>query len=166
MSWSGKWLQILISLNWARRNRKLVSFLAILFYNILQINLWLQIVKALGTKLEKAFKDPIKEIKKEFGLIEENFFEVEEEQYLGDRSFPSVSLFITDKKQGKWVDTLIKGSAAIIQLKDVGAPIVLIRMWQENEQGDIGNMVFETEIPLNFKLEKFEGCRFTAISCL
>ena len=85
---------------------------------------------------------------------------------MGDRSFPNVSLFITDKKQGKWVDTLIKGSAAIIQLKDVGAPIVLIRMWQENEQGDIGNMVFETEIPLNFKLEKFEGCRFTAISCL
>ena len=46
-----------------------------------------KIVRALGDKLEKAFKDPIEEIKQEFGLIEENFFEDEEIQYLGDRSF-------------------------------------------------------------------------------
>lgn len=44
-------------------------------------------MRALGDKLEKAFKDPIEEIKQEFGLIEENFFEDEEIQYLGDRSF-------------------------------------------------------------------------------
>ena len=35
-------------------------------------------VRKLGTKLEKAFQDPIEEIKQEFGLIEENFFEIEE----------------------------------------------------------------------------------------
>ena len=43
----------------------------------------LQIVRVLGSKLEKAFKDPIEEIKQEFGLIEENFFEIEELEYLG-----------------------------------------------------------------------------------
>ena len=41
----------------------------------------------------------------------------------------------------------------------------MIRVWQENEAGDLGNIVFETEIPLNFKLEKLSG-NFTAIQCL
>ena len=71
-------------------------------------------MRALGTKLEKAFKDPIEEIKQEFGLIEENFFEDEEITYLGNRSFSQVSLFITDKERGKWVNTLITGSAALV----------------------------------------------------
>ena len=94
------------------------------------------------------------EIKKEFGLIEENFFEAEEMKYLGDRSFSKVSLFITDKEKGKWVNTLITGSLALVQLKDIGAPIVLLRIWQENEAGDVGKISFEAEIPLNFHLEK------------
>lgn len=123
------------------------------------------IVRKLGTQLERAFKHPIEEIKEEFGLLEEDFLELEEEQYLGDRSFPCVSLFITDSSNKRWVDTLIKGRAALVQLKDVGAPIVVIRMWQENEAGELGNVMFEAEIPLNVKLEKLSG-QFTAISCL
>ena len=38
-------------------------------------------------------------------------------------------------------------------------------MWQENGDGDIGNVMFEAEIPLNFRLEKLDS-RFTAISTL
>ena len=98
-------------------------------------------------------------------MIEENFFEDEEITYLGNRSFSQVSLFITDKERGKWVSSLITGSLALVQLKDVGAPIVLLRIWQENEAGDLGKIVFEAEIPLNFNMEKLDG-KFTSISCL
>ena len=79
--------------------------------------------------------------------------------------FSRVSLFVTDKKNGKWVNTLIVGSASLIMLKDVGAPISVIRIMQESEIGEIGQLIFETEIPLNFKLEKLAG-NFTAISFL
>ena len=84
---------------------------------------------------------------------------------MGDRSFSNVSLFITDKEKGKWINTMITGSVALVQLKDIGAPIVLIRIWQESEDGDLGKVMFEAEIPLNFHLEKLDG-RFTALACL
>ena len=80
--------------------------------------------------------------------------------------FSNIQLFLTDKKMGKWVNTLIKGCAYLFQLKDVGAPIVYLRVWQENEtNGDRGNLVFESEVPLNFKFEKLSG-NFTAIQLL
>jgi len=52
------------------------------------------IVQRLGTKLEKAFKDPIKEIKEEYGLIEEKFFHEEEEILLAG-PFSKVTLLMT-----------------------------------------------------------------------
>ena len=79
--------------------------------------------------------------------------------------YSNVSLFVTDKALGKWVNTLIVGNASLTLLKDVGVPISVIRIRQENERGDIGQLIFETEIPLNFKLEKLGG-NFTAISFL
>ena len=78
MSWSGKWRKILTSPNWARPNQTHVSLSPILFSSSSAYTLCRKIVRALGDKLEKAFKDPIEEIKQEFGLIEENFFEDEE----------------------------------------------------------------------------------------
>ena len=77
--------------------------------------------------------------------------------------FSKVSLFITDKTMGKWVNTLITGSASLILQKDVGAPISVLRIKQESVTGEIGQLIFETEIPLNFKMEKLSGS-FTAIS--
>ena len=82
----------------------------------------------MGTRLEKAFQDPIESIKQEFGLLEENFFDPEEEETLAG-PFSRVSLFITDKKAGKWVNTLIKGLMSVVMMKDVGAPITMIRIW-------------------------------------
>ena len=81
--------------------------------------------------------------------------------------FSNVSLFVTDKAMGKakWVNTLIRGIAQLILLKDVGAPIAIIRIWQESETGEVGQLIFETEIPLNFQMEKLTGS-FTAISIL
>lgn len=39
-------------------------------------------MRALGTKIEKAFNDPIQAIKAEFGLVEETFFKLAEENIL------------------------------------------------------------------------------------
>ena len=86
---------------------------------------------------------------------------------MGNCYFPSVSLFITDKRRGRWVDTNIRGRVALIQLieVDAGVPLVMIRIWQENEVGDPCDIVFETEIPFNFHLEII-SIQFTAITCL
>lgn len=77
--------------------------------------------------------------------------------------FSSVSLFITDKISNKWVNTLIKGVASLVQLKDVGAPICVIRIWQESEMGHVGNLIYEQELAMNFTMEKLTG-NFTAVS--
>lgn len=79
--------------------------------------------------------------------------------------FSSVSLLVTDKDMGKWVNTQIKGILSLVQLKDVGVPIAVVRIWQENDLGDSGNLVYEAEFPLNFTMEKISG-NLTAISCL
>ena len=120
--WS-KWLRVLISQIWPNLNLAHVSP-----HYFAQFSSWCTIVRALGTRLEKAFQDPIESIKQEFGLQEENFFDPEEEETLAG-PFSRVSLFITDKKAGKWVNTLIKGLMSVVMMKDVGAPITMIRIW-------------------------------------
>jgi len=70
-------------------------------------------VRKIGTQLEKAFSDPIEAIKQEFGLLEENFFLQDEEVVLAG-PFSSVSLLITDKDMGKWVNTQIKGILSLV----------------------------------------------------
>ena len=71
-------------------------------------NFVLYIVRALGSQVEKAFKDPIQEIKKEYGLIEDEFIKKENEVVLSG-PFSQVSVFMTDNEKGKWVDTGITG---------------------------------------------------------
>ena len=73
---------------------------------------------------------------------------------------------ITDKTRAKWVNTNILGLTSLVLLKDVGAPIVVIRTRQEDQMSGLaGKIIFEYELPLNFKVEKLSA-KFTAISLL
>ena len=115
--------------------------------------------------MNNAFNDPIQDIMIQYGLKEEIFFKQADEITLAG-PFSNVKVLLTDKNQSKWVDTHIVGSTSLILLKDVGAPITVIRVMQENmETGEIGRMSFECEIPLNFKLDQPANV-FTAISVL
>lgn len=80
--------------------------------------------------------------------------------------FSTVTLLMTDKAKNKWVNTEIVGSTSIVLLKDIGEPITVIRVEKEcMETGDVGDVIFEYELPLNFSLEKING-NLTAVSCL
>lgn len=120
-------------------------------------------LRALGTQIEKAFNDPIKSIKAEYGLDDAKFFTKDEEQTLAG-PFSQVSVFFTDAKAKKWVKTEICGLASLILLKDVGKPITVLRVYQEDaESGMVGDLVFEYEVPLNVKVEKLSS-NLTALS--
>jgi len=64
--------------------------------------------KAAGSFKEKAFIDPIKAIRIEYGLEEESFFTKAEESILAG-PFSQVSSFFTNKKDKRWVNTEIVG---------------------------------------------------------
>ena len=120
-------------------------------------------LRALGTQIEKAFNDPIRSIKAEYGLDDAKFFTKDEEQTLAG-PFSQVSVFFTDAKAKKWVKTEICGLASLILLKDVGKPITVLRVYQEDaESGMVGDLVFEYEVPLNVKVEKLSS-NLTALS--
>ena len=103
--------------------------------------------------MNNAFNDPIQDIMIQYGLKEEIFFKQADEITLAG-PFSNVKVLLTDKNKGRWVDSQIVGSTSLVLLKDVGAPITVIRVMQENmETGEIGRMTFECEIPLNFKLD-------------
>ena len=84
-------------------------------------------IRELGSRIEKAFKDPILEIKKEFGLEDDAFF-IKEEEVIVAGPFSDVKLMVTDKSRQKWVDTLIHGQTSLVLLKNVGAPITVLRV--------------------------------------
>lgn len=108
----------------------------------------------MGTNLDLAFKDPIAAIKQDYGIEDEDaFFNVDEEQVLAG-PFSRVALLMTDKAKGKWVDTLIRGQISLVLLKDVGVSIAVVRIMPESEEGEVGDVVFEYEIPLNVQMEK------------
>lgn len=124
-----------------------------------------QKLRAIGRQMEEAFKDPISEIKKEYGLIDDNFFDKNEEKLLAG-PFSKVTLLMTDKAKNKWVNTEIVGSTSIVLLKDIGEPITVIRVEKEcMETGDVGDVIFEYELPLNFSMEAINA-NLTAVSCL
>ena len=61
---------------------------------------------------------------------------------------------------------MISGSTSIVMLKNVGEPITVIRVMQQNEKGEVGQTAFEYELPLNFEMERIDMSRFTAVSVL
>ena len=114
--------------------------------------------------MTQAFRDPIAEIKREYGLVDDILLNEKDEELLCG-PYSQVSLLLTDPNKNKWVNTDIKGSTSIVLLKDVGAPISVIRIEQESASGDVGKVIFEYELPLNFKMEKITS-NLTAISCM
>ena len=70
-----------------------------------------------------------------------------------------VSVFLTDRKQAKWVSTDIIGNASIVLLKYVGKPIVAVRIHVEEA------VLLEYELPLNVMSGQLNE-RFTCLSCL
>ncbi len=55
---------------------------------------------------------------------------------------------------------------SLILLKDVGAPITVIRIYQECvDTGIVGEMMFEYEVPLNCQMQKLTS-KFTALAIL
>ena len=62
------------------------------------------------------------------------------------------------------MDSEINGQVSIVLLKDVGKPVTVIRVYQEDaESGIMGDELFEYEIPLNVKFEKLTSS-FVALS--
>ena len=75
-----------------------------------------------------------------------------------------MSVYFTDAKAKKWVDTAICGMLYLTLLKGVGKPIVALRMYQEDaESGMVGDLMFEYEVPLNVKVEELNS-HLTALS--
>jgi len=57
--------------------------------------------------------------------------------------FSNVSLLLTNMKQLEWVDSQIVGQMSLVLLKDVGAPITVIRILQEcPDTGIVGELLF------------------------
>ena len=96
---------------------------------------------------------------------EHNFYySPEEEVNIGEEYF--VRIFITDliQQRGtvfdgrktatfkqKWMDTKIKGIMKIMMVQDVGVPIAVIRVYQQDPLGNLtSNILFEYELPTNF----------------
>ena len=69
---------------------------------------------------------------------------------------------MTDKDKGKWVNTDITGSARLVLIQDVGAPITGVRIHQEDVVGNVGDLIFAYEVPLNFSMQKLNS-NLTAI---
>lgn len=72
---------------------------------------------------------------------------------------------MTNKAKQQWIDTKICGQASIVLLKDVGAPITVLRILQESDDGEVGEPIFEYELPVNFTFEKLSD-RLSAVSFL
>lgn len=65
--------------------------------------------------------------------------------------FPKVTVLLTDNANYKWVSTNICGPLSLVELKDVGAPICKLRVTQETGgEEEAGELIFESELPLNF----------------
>ena len=86
-------------------------------------------LRRLGTQMTLAFQDPIAAIKQEYGLDDDNLFKPEEEVVLAG-PFSNTALFFSNMEQKEWVDTKIVGQLSLILLKDVGAPLTVIRIVQ------------------------------------
>jgi len=50
-------------------------------------------------------------------------------------------------------------------IQDVGAPITGVRIHQEDEVGNVGEVIFAYEVPLHFQMEKLNS-NLTAISVM
>ena len=70
---------------------------------------------------------------------------------------------MTDKASGQWVDTHIRGYTSIVMLKDIG-PITVIRVMQQSDRGQLGQVTFEYELPVHYTMEKIVDGVFTAVS--
>jgi hypothetical protein len=122
-------------------------------------------LRRLGTQMTLAFQDPIAAIKQEYGLDDDNLFKPEEEVVLAG-PFSNTALFFSNMEQKEWVDTKIVGQLSLILLKDVGAPLTVIRIVQEcPDTGLIGDLLFEYEVPLNCQMQKLTS-KFTALAIL
>ena len=92
-------------------------------------------------------------------------FKAEEEVILAG-PYSRVGLLFTDRDKGKWVDSQITGQVTLVLLKDVGAPITVIRVATESEDSqEVGQVVFEYEVPLNCQMERIQS-NFTSIKLL
>ena len=111
-------------------------------------NLLMTINNAANAALEDLF-DAIKE---KHGIETNDFFPIEEEVTL-EPAFQGVRFLITDPTRGKtvWKDTELNGTLYGIQIKNIGSPIVVLRMYGVDEAGVERDMVMEYELPYNFK---------------
>jgi len=82
--------------------------------------------------------------------------------------FKNVGVYMTNKVDGgrvrKWSETGIKGNLRLMHLEEIcGLPIAAIRLNAIDYEGLERNVIFEYELPLNFKFEAELTNTFAAI---
>ena len=109
----------------------------------------------IGNAAQQALGEIFDSIKDKHGIERNDFFPIEEEVSLTP-VFKNVRFLMTDPSRGKtqWRDTQMIGNLYPIRVKDIGSPIVVLRMYGVDEAGLERDVIMEYELPYNFKYQK------------
>lgn len=131
-------------------------------------NATINMTNAMDKHAQNAANDYFGSIKQSHGIVEK-FFKTEEEVTLTP-CFVGVQVFMTKYKGTgvghQWMDTKIKGNLYVVRIKDVGIPMVVLRVYGADQVNREHDIVFEYELPINFAFQTGLTQTLTAIRLL